>query len=246
MTENTKTSDFWEGLRETLPLMGAVIPFSLVFGATAVQAGYKVVEAVFASATIFAGASQFVFIEVNGLQVPGWSVILAIFAVNFRHILYSASLGRYMQNFSPPKKLAAFFFMTDFHWASGETRIHAKGAARFTPSWYAGFTIPLYSMWIAGTVVGAVTGRMITNPEAFGFDFLLPTFHRPILMGFRKRPNFLFVVCVSGTVSYLALRTLGEPWHISLGAITGILAAAFLPLKERSRARANGQNGADV
>lgn len=246
MTREVNSSDFWQGIRETLPLMGAVIPFSLVFGATAVQAGYTVVEAVFASATIFAGASQFVFIEVNGLHVPGWSVILAVFAVNFRHILYSASLGRFMQKFSPPKKLAAFFFMTDFHWANGETRIHAKGADRFTTSWYFGFTVPLYGMWIAGTIVGAVSGRMITNPEAFGFDFLLPIYFLTILMGFRKRPNFLFVVCVSGTVSYLALRILGEPWHISLGAITGVLSAALLPLRERSNSVLGGGQGDDV
>ncbi len=246
MTKTAKTSDFWEGIRETLPLMGAVIPFSLVFGATAVQAGYTIFETIFASATIFAGASQFVFIEVNGLQVPGWSVILSVFAVNFRHILYSASLGRYMQKFSPPKKLLAFFFMTDFHWANGETRIHTKGAERFTPTWYAGFTVPLYVMWVAGTAVGAVTGQMITNPEAFGFDFLLPIYFLTILIGFRRRPNFLFVVCVSGTVSYLALVILGEPWHISLGAITGVLAAALLPLKDRSDSVLTHGQGEDV
>ncbi|MGI9401982.1 MAG: AzlC family ABC transporter permease [Rhizobiaceae bacterium] len=246
MDQTEEKSDFWEGVRETIPLMGAVIPFSLVFGATAVQNGYTVVEAVFASATIFAGASQFVFIEVNGLHVPGWSVILAVFAVNFRHILYSASLGRYMQKFSPARKIAAFFFMTDFHWASSETRIHTKGAARFTPSWYFGFTVPLYSMWVVCTVIGAVTGRMIRNPEAFGFDFLLPLYFLIILIGFRRRPNFLFVVCVSGTVSYLALRIFGEPWHISLGAITGVLSAALLPLKERSNSVLSSGQGEDV
>ena len=136
--------------------------------------------------------------------------------------------------------------MTDFHWANGETRIHTKGAERFTPTWYAGFTVPLYVMWVAGTAVGAVTGQMITNPEAFGFDFLLPIYFLTILIGFRRRPNFLFVVCVSGTVSYLALVILGEPWHISLGAITGVLAAALLPLKDRSDSVLTHGQGEDV
>jgi branched chain amino acid efflux pump len=231
MTEGGKGGEFWRGFSEGLPLIGAVIPFSLVFGATAVQAGYSVFETVFASATIFAGASQFVFIEVNGLGVPAWSVVLAVFAVNFRHILYSASLGRWMHRFNPWSRMLAFFFMTDFQWAAGEARVHAKGPESIAPSWYFGLTVPLYVLWVCGTIVGAIFGGLITKPEAFGLDFLLPIYFLIILIGFRKRRNFLPVVCVSASVSYLALRTLGEPWHISLGAMAGIAAAAMLPRK---------------
>ncbi|MCU0791048.1 MAG: AzlC family ABC transporter permease, partial [Nitratireductor sp.] len=86
--------EFAEGLRDTLPILVAAAPFGIVFGAAAVAAGYSFAETVFTSAAMFAGASQFVFIEVNAQAVPAWMVVLAVFAINFRHILYSASTGR--------------------------------------------------------------------------------------------------------------------------------------------------------
>ena len=48
------------------------------------------------SATVYAGASQMVGIELFGNKVPPWLIVLSIFAVNFRHVLYSASFGRHM------------------------------------------------------------------------------------------------------------------------------------------------------
>ena len=46
------------------------------------------------SATVYGGASQMVGIELFGQKIAPWLIVLSIFAVNFRHVLYSAALGR--------------------------------------------------------------------------------------------------------------------------------------------------------
>ena len=176
---------------------------------------------------MFAGASQFVFIEVNGLDVPAWSVLLAVFAVNFRMILYSASLGRKMATFSTLQKYSSFLLLTDPAWAASEARHDSHG---LRPAYFMGYAVPLYIIWVAVTALGAVFGRLIDNPVDFGFDFLLPIYFLTILMGFRKRPRWLPIVLVSGIASALIFKFIGPPWHISLGAIIGVCVAAMLPI----------------
>jgi branched chain amino acid efflux pump len=225
--------EFLAGAREGIAISAAVFPFAILFGASAVQAGFSVFEAVFASATIFGGASQFVFIEVYGLDVPGWLLVLSVFAVNFRHVLYSASLGRFMTRFTPLRKMAAFFFLTDLQWAASEVQLHSRSPGILTPAWYFGYGCPLYVLWVALTWFGAVSGSRIEHPERYGLDFLLPIYFTIILVGFRKRRNFLPVFGVSAVASYLALLAFGEPWHIPAGAVAGVVFAALLPASKK-------------
>lgn len=105
----TALSEFFEGFRDCLPIMLAVGFFGMLFGATAVNNGLSFWQTIGSSAAVFAGASQFVFLELYNQQVPVWSVLLAVFAVNFRHVLYSASIGRFLGSFTVLQKYVGFF-----------------------------------------------------------------------------------------------------------------------------------------
>lgn len=218
-------SQFFAGFKDSLPILFAVCFFAMLFGATGVNNGLTFGETVLSSASVFAGASQFVFLDLYGQQAPVWSVLLAVFAINFRHVLYSASLGRYMGNFSLPQKYFAFFFLCDPLFGAGEIRASKQP---LTASYYFGYGIPLYFIWIGFTALGASFGKLITNPEAFGFDMLLSIYFLSLLMGFRSRPNWLASVLASGVVSVLVYKTLGAPWHIMIGALVGITLAAMI------------------
>lgn len=218
-------SQFFAGTKDALPIMFAVCFFAMLFGATGVSNGLTFWETVLSSASVFAGASQFVFLDLYGQQAPVWSILLAVFAINFRHVLYSASLGRYMGQFSPPQKYAAFFFLCDPLFGAGEIRAQKQP---LTATYYFGYGIPLYINWIGFTAIGAAFGKLITNPQAFGFDMLLSIYFLSLLMGFRARPNWLASVIASGIASVLVYKTIGGPWHIMLGALVGIALAAMI------------------
>ena len=218
-------SEFLEGTRDSLPIMFAVIFFAMLFGATGVNNGLTFGETVLSSASVFAGASQFVFLDLYGQKAPVWSILLAVFAVNFRHVLYSASLGRYMDKFTPFQKYSGFFLLADPVFGAGELRAQKQP---LTPAYYFGFGLLLYPIWVGFTAVGAGFGKLITNPEAFGFDMLLSIYFLSLLMGFRARPNWLSTVLASGVASVLIYKTIGAPWHIMLGALVGITLAALI------------------
>ena len=89
-------------------------------------------------------------------------------------------------------------------------------------------------------------GQLIPNTHALGIDFLLPIYFLGMVMGFRKRPLWLPVVIVSAIVSVIAYRTVGSPWHVSIGAAAGILLAAAMPVRTAAQHGGTGQEEAAV
>lgn len=221
---STAKAEFADGIKAALPVIAAAVPFGAVYGAAAVSKGLSLFEAIFMSAIVFAGASQMVAVDLLATPLLFWTIVLSVFAVNFRHILYSASLGRKMQRFSSVQKALAFLGLIDPQWAVCEKRALVRP---LTPSFYFGMALPLYFAWIGSTALGAAFGKLIANPQAIALDFVLPIYFIAILMGFRERHNWLPVVIISGAVALLAHWVVGPPWHVGTGAFAGILYAAW-------------------
>lgn len=237
MSENIDFNDtgaeFRRGMRRSIPVVIAAAPFGLLYGTLAVGNGLTVGETVLMSATIYAGASQMVGIELFGQNIAPWMLVMSIFAVNFRHVLYSAVSGRATRHWSRLKRYLAFFFLIDPQFAEAERRV-TEGRP-ITLAWYMGLALPIYLFWVAEALVGALFGQLIPNPEAFGFDFLLPIYFLGLVMEFRERPLWLPVVAVSATASIAAYYTVGSPWHVSIGAVAGIALAALWPSQGAAR-----------
>ncbi len=225
----SRSSDIHDGLKLFLPLLVATAPFGLLFGAVAADKGLETSELLLMSATMFAGASQFVALDLWSYPLAFGSIAFAVFAVNFRHVLYSASLGRKMENFSAWQKALAFVLMVDPQWAAAETRAEThKNLGGLQPAFYFALAIPLYIWWIFNTWIGSIFGSLINNPEAFGFDLILPVYFLGLTMGFRTRKNWLPVVVASSIASITVYLTIGSPWHISLGGAAGVIIAALM------------------
>lgn len=222
----TASSEARAALRQILPVLVVTTPFGAVYGTVAAGQGLTLMETLGLSATLFAGASQLAAIQMIGLGSPLWVVIVSVFALNFRHVLYSASIGRHLQRFSPLQKAAAFFLLTDPSFGAAEAR---AAEAPLTKTFYFVYNVILYLTWCASSALGAIFGGLIEDPYAVGLDFVLPIYFLSLLMAFRARANFLPVVLASGVASAVIYGTLGAPWHITLGAFGGILYAVLKP-----------------
>ena len=71
-TASDRSSQFWQGARDGVPVLVASAPFGVLYGVLATQQGLSVFDTVLMSATIFAGASQMVGIELFGQDIPAW------------------------------------------------------------------------------------------------------------------------------------------------------------------------------
>ncbi len=220
---------FISGARRAIPVILSAAPFGLLFGALAVDNGLTVFQAALMSATVYAGASQMVGIELFAGHAPAWIIAFSIFVVNLRHLLYSATTGRHIGGFSGAQKAVAFFFLIDPQFAETEREVEKSGGFSF--AWYMGMGLTFYSVWLGLTVTGALFGKLLPDPKPWGIDFLLTIYFLGLVMSFRGRPFWLPVVIVSAAASVLAYKTVGSPWHVSLGALAGVVFAAAFGLR---------------
>ncbi|AXV15698.1 branched-chain amino acid ABC transporter permease [Neorhizobium sp. SOG26] len=219
-----------EGLKGGMIIALSSAPFAVLFGAVAADNGLSVAEAGLMSAIVYAGASQLVGIELFGHHVAPWLVVLSVFAVNFRHILYSAALARFITHFTPLQKFFAFFLLTDPQFAEGVNRGESGRGVSF--AWYIGFGGTIYFPWLFFSMVGAFFGRMMGDPRVFAIDALLPIYFLGLVVGFRRKPGFYPTVIASAAGSVLGYHFVGSPWHVSIGAAVGVIVAAALPLQQ--------------
>jgi predicted branched-subunit amino acid permease len=219
--------EFLQGVTASLPVIIGAAPFGLLFGALAVENGLSVPEAVLMSATVYGGASQMVGIELFGQTVAPWLIVLSIFAVNFRHVLYSGAIGRRIRSWPAARQALGFFFLVDPQYAEAEVKGQRGEAISFL--WYMGMALPIYVLWVATSWLGAAFGALIPDPAALGIDFLLPLYFFGLVMEFRERKPWLPVVALSAAASIAAYHLVGSPWHVSIGAAAGILFAVMRP-----------------
>ena len=112
---------------------------------------------------------------------------MSIFAVNFRHVLYSAAIGRRITHWPAAQQAIAYFFLTDPQYAEAEMKGEAGEKVSF--AWYMGMGAIIYVPWVIESGLGAFFGNLIPDPHAIGMDFLLPIYFLGLVMSFRKRAN---------------------------------------------------------
>ena len=215
-----------QGVRDSAPFVPSVFPFGLVVGALAIKSGGGAVETMLQSALFFAGASQIVMWELYGLSAPLWVISLAVFAVNFRLVLYSAAIGRKLEPLPKRKMVAAMFLLQDVSLAVGLRRVEEVGHLSW--GYHMGLAAVLYVVWLAATAVGIGFGALITDPRAIGLDMLVPIYFMLLVMSFRTKPNALVICITSAVVCGVIYQTLGSPYHIAAGGFAGMVLAAAL------------------
>lgn len=217
-------AEFRQGVLATLPAMLAATPFAFLIGALAADNGFSVLEAGLMSALIFAGSAQFVALNTWQTPPPWLMLALAVLVVNLRHVFMSASILRHMDAFPRWLRPPAMLFLADEIWAFAEARA-VRG--RLTPAYYAGLVSFFYLNWVVSSAVGALAGRLIRDPRAYGFDFAFTAIFIGLIMGFRERRGFALVVAAGMGVATIVHRLHPGPLSIVAGALAGVVAAAL-------------------
>jgi predicted branched-subunit amino acid permease len=209
--------EFREGVIDIVPVVVAAVPIGLLWGTLAVGKGMTALEVGLTSASVFAGAAQYVAIDL----------------VNVRHVLMGASLGRHMGAIPQAWRAPLMFLMADENWAFSERRALTQP---LTVAYYLGLALPMLVTWITSSVVGAIVGRNLGDPAAYGFDFAFSALFIGILAGFWKGPRTGAVLGASAIVAATAKLTIEGAWYIVLGGLAGVVVAAVLHVEEEAEA----------
>lgn len=204
--------------------MLGVVPFGMIYGILALDAGLSPLDAQAMSSVIFAGSAQFMTARLVGALTPGMIVILTGFVINLRHALYSASIAPYTKHLPLKWKAALAYLLTDEAYAVSIVNYQREGELTHKHWHLLGSGLTLWSSWQLSTAVGIFLGAQI--PASWELDFFLPlTFIALVVPGLKDTAGFV----TAAVASLCALIFFGLPLKLGLilSAFIGIAAGLW-------------------
>ncbi len=199
------------GVARSLPILVGIVPFGLVVGVAAVEAGLTPLQTVATSVVIFAGASQLAAIDLLGRGAAPAVVVLTAAVINVRMVMYSASIAPRMRAFPRRLRPLCSYLLTDMAYAATMAEEEA------TAWYYLGLAGTIWAVWQVATVAGIALGRGV--PPAWELTFAVPLVFIGLLVpAVTSRPR-LVAALVGGAVAVL-----GAPLPFNLGLVAGALA----------------------
>ena len=222
------TAGCLRGARLCIPILPGVFVFGAVFGTVAAQKGLTFAEAFLINALVFAGASQFVAMEVYSDPVT-WAGVIAMIsvtaAVNMRMLLMGASLRPWMGQVPARQTYFSLYFLTDINWLLS---LREYDAGERDWGIFLGSGVFLWCSWSLAVIPGYFIGSLVTDPHKWGLDVVMPAFFVALLVPLWKGKRQTVSWLLAGLVALGTWSLLGGYWGILTGAVTGALAGAFL------------------
>ncbi|MFT4634353.1 MAG: 4-azaleucine resistance transporter AzlC [Arenicella sp.] len=215
-----------QAILDTIPLSIAVIPWGILTGALAIQAGFSAIQAQIMSLIVFAGAAQLSGITLLAAGASFTSIFASTFVISSRHLLYSVTFRQHVETLPLGSRLVIGFLLTDEMFAVSEA--HSKLSGSFSAKFAIISGVTFYLFWNLATLVGIVAGEYFANLESLGLDFaIVATF---IAMTFAQLRRFpvLVSVLLSGLTAVL-LKPFFADSYIVIAALVGMFGAYALP-----------------
>ncbi len=228
---NSFSKEFKSGIADAWPMFLAYAPIAALWGTLAAAKGFSPLEAMLMSFCVYAGASQFVAIEMWGAAQSILLLVFTIFIINVRHVLYAASISRHMGGIAKRWHAPLMYVLTDEAWALLERKALTQP---LTLGYYVGVAVPLWPTWFLSSAIGAFIGKQLPDPALIGLDFAFAAMFIAILAGFWKGPRTGAVIIASAVVAVLAKTYLSGAWYIVLGGLAGVFVAALLHSEEEA------------
>ena len=226
MSQADKKTEFFLGVRDSLPQVIGAVPFGIIFGTLSGSAGLSVAGTMGMSLFVFAGSAQFIAMGLVAAGTAWPMIVLTTFVVNFRHLLYTATLLPHMKRLPRRWQASLAFGLTDetFAVAIGRWSQADEGPNKH---WYQlGSMTFMYTNWNLCTLIGIVAGRMLKDIAGWGLDFAMVAAFIGMVMPYLKdRPNYCAVV-VAGTASLL-FHGLPHQMGLIVASIAGIAAGVL-------------------
>jgi predicted branched-subunit amino acid permease len=197
-----------------------------IFGFTARQGGLSLIEAMAFSSILFAGASQYAAVGLLAVNTPWPSIVLLVWLLNARHILYSASIAPFTAKLSRRVRAALGYLLTDEAFALTTAHIARLGRIDLPAAWYAGLTI--FVPWNLSTIAGWLAGAALPDPATIGLDVVFAAAMAGLAVGLVKDRAALVALLVGCGSAVVAALVIDASAAIMIGGLVGPLAGLTL------------------
>jgi 4-azaleucine resistance transporter AzlC len=202
--------------------------FGLVYGLSAREAGFSLLEASAMSVLAFGGAAQFAAVQLVAGGLPWAGIVFLTGFLNARHILYSAALAPWFSDRPKAVRAALAHLLTDEAFALSLAHFRRVGRGDVPGYLIAGILLT-FIPWNVATVVGVLVAGEIPNPQAYGLDVVFPATMAGLAVGLVTGSREL-VAAVVGAIVAVGVGLAWDPsGGIIVGGLVGPLAGLLMP-----------------
>lgn len=237
-TVDSKPRLFWKGTVAMLPLSVAVLPWGLLAGSFAIEAGLNPFESQALSAILFAGSAQLVATGMIKAGAGLMTMLITTFFITSRHFLYSVSMRGKISPLPTRWRVILGFLLTDELFA-----LCGQQSEKQFNRWYAlGAGFSFYLIWNLATLVGIVAGSYIPSLNSIGLEFAVAaTFIAIVIPNVKSIPILISVItALILSVTLTIFNVNGSLMYASVGAM---LAGYFSELALTKKTPSNKETG---
>lgn len=215
-----------EGAAAAFPIMIGYLPAAMAFGLLSKTTGVTLWESFLFSVLVFAGASQFMALNLITAGAAAGEIILATLLLNFRHFLMSASLAARLQGEKSRWLPLVAFGVTDETFSVASLRQGEPSVP---------YLLALegcsYASWVGGTLLGYLAGAALPPSirDSMGIALyamfaaiLVPEIRKSVKVGILAGSSGLINAVLSG------FKLLPTGWSLITATVAAAAAGAFL------------------
>ncbi|WP_409304590.1 AzlC family ABC transporter permease [Peribacillus sp. SCS-155] len=209
---------FRQGLQAGVSIAIGYAPIALTYGLLAKTTGLSMAETILMSLAVFAGASQYIALNLIALGTGAVEIVLTTLIVNIRHFLMSTSLNeKSNQGDSLIKKAVYAFGLTDETFSVAATK-----PGTITSGYMFGLNLMAYASWVIFSGIGHVFGSALPQTLQESMSVALYAMFIgllvPSLKGARK-VVYLAVVAACFNSIFTLTHVLSNGWSIVLSTL---------------------------
>ncbi|MFZ3577339.1 AzlC family ABC transporter permease [Virgibacillus sp. DJP39] len=220
-----------KGIAVGLPIMLGYLPIAITYGVLARQAGMTLTELTLMSVFVFAGASQFMAVNMIAAGSGFLEIVIATLVLNFRHFVMSLSFMNRLRGIGLNAKVPLSLGLTDETFAMSS--LHPTEAKKEKGVlFYTALILTAYFSWIVGSFLGGVLGEVIPSQLSQSMGIALYAMFVGLLIPSVKKEKRVGLIAVFAIlINVLFSQFTSEGWAIVAGTVIGAASGIFL-LKE--------------
>lgn len=219
--------NFRPGLKEGAPLALSIFAYGLVFGVLARQTGLTYWETLLMSGAVFAGASQFVAINMIAAGAAWGQIILATLMLNLRHLLMGASLAPYLAGVKVWKLAIMAHGLNDEAYAVTISRFQRYGGSA---AYFLGAGAVTFSGWLLSSALAGAVGNILSDSHRYGLDFAFLGAFIGLLVPQLKNAETWAAFGAAALAALIIIRMLPGKWYIIaalIAAMVGVVVETY-------------------
>jgi predicted branched-subunit amino acid permease len=216
------------------PLLLGVVPFGMVCGVAASDAGLPSAASLGMALLVCAGASQLVALRLVAEGGSVWLIVLSTLVVNLRFVMYSASLAPHFERLPARWKGLLAYLVNDASYALAVPRFeeYDRGAgkdddryerANRKGRYFLGAGASLVVVWMLSNAAGVFLGARV--PDGWPIDFVIPLALLALLF-----PAITDRASVAAALSAGVVAVLGASLPLNLGLVGAALVGVLVGL----------------